>query len=110
MACRKTRGRPYARPAVLRLDTFEPREVPATWPVPDSHEMGFSFGTGSLVSTFRFHEGLDIMADGKGGQKVVAVRDGTVFWKDAAWLGGYLVIEVDVGGGKTEWDAYLHIS
>jgi len=30
----------------LRFESLEDRSVPATWPVPVSHEMGFDFGAG----------------------------------------------------------------
>ena len=93
-----------------RFETLEDRNLLAvTWPVPASHEMSFGFGAGSPDSLFDFHEGIDILADGQGGQPVVAARGGTVYWNNGFYAGGMVVIEVDVGGGMKEYDQYYHV-
>jgi SdrD B-like domain/Peptidase family M23 len=94
----------------LRLEPLEDRLTPVTWPVPVSHEMLGGFGDGIPASTFKFHEGIDVGADGNGGQDVVAIRGGTVLWNDAIYAGGMVTVEVPVGGGKFEYDQYLHVS
>src|SRR5437879_2033778 len=99
------RPRRYFRPLI---ETLEHRIALATWPVPDSHEMGLGFGAG--VAPVYFHDGIDILADGDGGQRVIAARGGTVFWNNSAYSGGMVTIEVDVGDGKKEYDEYLHVS
>jgi murein DD-endopeptidase MepM/ murein hydrolase activator NlpD len=94
------------RPAVERL---EDRLLLTTWPVPASHEMLTSFGAGAPGNLYGFHEGIDILADGQGGQAVVAARAGTVLWVNPALAGGLVTIDVDLGAGVHEYDSYLHI-
>ncbi len=84
------------------------------WPVIEpagdaNHWMLQGFGDGSPVSPYKFHEGIDIMADGQGGQKVVAARPGVVEYVDG-FAGGRVTIKVAIEGGTNEWDNYLHIS
>jgi murein DD-endopeptidase MepM/ murein hydrolase activator NlpD len=93
----------------LSFEWFEDRlMLAATWPVPASHEMSFGFAAGSPGSWYDFHEGIDILASGSGGEAVVAARGGMVWWNNPGYVGGYVVIRVDVGGGTFEYDGYLH--
>jgi murein DD-endopeptidase MepM/ murein hydrolase activator NlpD len=63
---------------ILRIEQLVDRIVPATWPVPSSHEMLFGFGDWTAANEYKYHEGIDILADGLGGQNVVAARRGVV--------------------------------
>jgi hypothetical protein len=67
------------------------------------------YGDGAPENTYGFHEGIDIWVDGKGGQEVVSMRKGKVLFKNAGYQGGSVTIAVDLGGGVTEWDRYLHV-
>lgn len=83
----------------------------AIWPVTgaNSHQMLTGYADGAPENTYGFHEGIDIWVDGKGGQDVVAMRKGKVLFKNAGYQGGSVTIAVDLGGGVTEWDRYLHV-
>ena len=104
----KRSRRRFWHPAVELLETRSMLAI--TWPLPASHDMGFSFGGGSPASFYDFHEGIDIRADGHGGQSVVAARSGVVYWNNPGYAGGMVTIEVDVGGGTKEYDGYLHVA
>jgi SdrD B-like domain/Peptidase family M23 len=106
MTTTHTRWGRIGRFAILRVESMEDRLTPVTWPLPDSHEMMTGFGDGSPPSTFKFHEGIDIWADGQGGQKVVAARKGKIVFIDPMVQGGWVTLEVD---GVKEWDSYLHV-
>lgn len=80
-----------------------------TWPIKNgSHQMLQGFGDGSVNSVYRFHEGIDILASGKGGEDVVAVRKGTIIAVGAE-AGGFINVKVEVAKGKFEIDSYVHI-
>lgn len=84
--------------------------VAAKWPlVNGSHEMRTGFGDAATGNFWKFHEGIDVLANGHGGQDVRVFRGGVV---EENWgeHGGSLAVKVDVGGGKFEYDYYLHIS
>ena len=86
--------------------------LPIFWPLKNgSHQMLNGYADGTPNNTYQFHEGIDVMDDGKGGQEVVAMRSGKVVLKDAGGANdnGFVTIEVPVGGGKLEYDSYVHI-
>lgn len=82
------------------------------WPLQNgSHEMLQGHGDGSPLSNYRFHEGIDLLGSGNGGEIVVAARSGIVEYNDPNFdptYGGRVAIVVDVPGGQ-EWDDYLHL-
>lgn len=72
------------------------------------------FGDGSINSNFirRMHEGIDVIADGRGGQEVAIVRSGTVIERSGD-QGGTVNVRVNVGTAANpifETDSYVHIS
>lgn len=92
----------------------------AIWPVrakpgaPSGQEywMANGFGDGSPNSAFKFHEGIDILASGNGGEVVVATRAGKVIYSDPAGFGannGFILVEVLLPGGTKEYDFYIHL-
>lgn len=82
------------------------------WPVKtdNNHQMLNGFGDGTPNNIYKFHEGIDILASGKGGEDIVAARGGKVLWNNPNYVGGMVTIEVDVGGGSKQYDRYLHVS
>lgn len=105
MPDRSPRSRRTFRPLFERL---EDRIVLAiTWPVPGTHEMQNGFAGGTPNNAFKFHEGIDIRADGTGGQEVVVARKGKVYFIDRTAQGGMVTIKVD---GIDEWDTYIHVT
>jgi len=89
--------------AVLLSTTVAAQEP--VWPLANgSHELLHSFQNPFSFSWY-FHEGVDLrgsLID------VVAVRSGTVRYKNQSDSGGNLLIEVQTPGG-TEADSYLHV-
>ncbi len=79
------------------------------WPLQNgNHEMMNSWQDATIFNIWRFHEGIDIQADGNGGQVVLATRGGIIKKKDAGFSGGFFSVEVLDGTG-TVYDIYLHI-
>jgi hypothetical protein len=96
----------------------------ATWPVYDVNNDGSrgaanrnmlqGFGDGSNNSAFvkGIHEGIDILANGQGGQEVAVIRGGTVIERSND-AGGTIAIRVNVGTVANpvyETDSYLHVN
>ncbi len=92
-----------------------------TWPVQcasgdtcDTHNMLTGFGDGAPGNAFHFHEGIDILGSGNGGDKVIALRTGILYRRVDAMdqnkgsIGDATIIKVDVGGFY-EYDVYNHI-
>ena len=77
-----------------------------------SHQMMQGFADGNDISVLKFHEGIDIWVDGRGGknQHVVASRAGKVKYVKKNQVGGTVVVEVDIGNGKKEYDWYQHVA
>ncbi len=101
------------RPCVERLEARELLDADAIWPIKpiaDDHQMLTGFGDGSPNSLASFHEGIDILVDGQGGQFVRAARAGRLFWNNPNIAGGYIVIEVELPGNQFEYDVYLHVN
>ena len=89
------------------------------WPVRNAndtpnHQMLQGFADGSPNSSLKFHEGIDILASGNGGETVVVARTGEIVKNededtDPTKENGLITIKVTVGTG-VEYDSYLHIS
>ena len=80
------------------------------WPIDDGdHDILHNFGTPldfGFTPYRYFHEGVDISASCA---QVNAARGGIITRKENG-AGGWVDVQVDVGGGLTETDSYLHIS
>jgi hypothetical protein len=81
------------------------------WPLTaGSHQMLQGFGDGSPQSTYKFHEGIDILASGNGGEDVQVSRAGKVVYLNANQDGtqgnGQVTLEITIGAQK-EYDTYL---
>lgn len=96
----------------------------ALWPVYDlnngakgapNRQLFQGFGDASPNSSFArdFHEGIDILAGGNGGEEVDVARPGTLAIKDPATAGGMITVKVNVGTALVpvyEYDSYLHVT
>lgn len=94
------------------LDADDAAFTSPWWPVRNAngtpnHQMLQGFGDGQGY-TYNFHQGIDILASGNGGEVVVAARPGKLI-KKGTDSGGFVTIEVDIGGGKFEYDRYFHV-
>jgi hypothetical protein len=81
-----------------------------TWPLKNgNHQMLQIHGDGSPASVYKFHQGIDILGSGEGGEEVVAARAGELLARgpDSA---GFVTIKVEVAKGVFEYDRYFHIS
>jgi len=96
---------------VWPVKAFVMRKNVSTYAPMLSRQMMQGFADGNDSSVLRFHEGIDIWVDGKGGenQHVVVSRAGTVKFVNKNQVGGTVLVEVDVGGGKKEYDWYQHV-
>ncbi|MFL5341488.1 MAG: M23 family metallopeptidase [Gemmataceae bacterium] len=97
---------------------FDPaNDAIAVWPIKydpnapagQDHKMLTGFGDASPNNAYKFHEGIDILASGQGGEDVVAARPGKVTEVNPDYSGGAYVIEVTLADSSKEWDVYLHI-
>jgi hypothetical protein len=98
------------------MGKFSRRLDPPTgiWPLTaGSHQMLQGFGDGSPQSTYKFHEGIDILASGNGGEDVQVSRAGKVVYLNANQGGtqgnGQVTLEITIGAQK-EYDTYLHVN
>lgn len=88
----------------------------AIWPiepVANDHQLLQNFGDADPRNYWRFHNGIDILVTGFGGQTVRAARAGRLVVNNPDFRqagNGMVVIRVDVGDGNFEYDTYLHLS
>jgi hypothetical protein len=96
----------------------------AVWPVydivngnkgPANRQLYQGFGDASPNSSFAgdFHEGIDILASGNGGEEVDFARPGIIVIKDQNTYGGIVTIQVNVGTALNpvyEYDSYIHLN
>jgi murein DD-endopeptidase MepM/ murein hydrolase activator NlpD len=66
------------------------------------------FGEADFGQPYGSHAGIDIYINGQGGQPVRAARAGFVVINNGE-DGGYVVVAVPMGGGRYEYDGYMHV-
>ncbi len=95
-----------------------PRLREPVWPLASGdRDVMIDFGTIHLLSWLQgfeySHKGVDLngrQSNGQLGDQVVAMRSGTIVDFETAPipLDSYVIVEVPLSGGGSEWDAYLH--